>query len=122
MLNVSDLLAGTRDMVVDFGNGNELKLTYDPTQITANLLVDLSSDSDELCKILSELVVDWDLEDGEGKPFEPTHDNIANNMSLIVVNKIFEAIFSDAFPKATSTTSEDTTQAKARRVTRKVSR
>lgn len=121
MLNVSDLLAGTRDMVVDFGGGNELKLTYDPNQITANLLVDLSSDSDELCKILSELVIAWDLED-DGKPFEPTHENIANNMSLIVVNKIFEAVFNDAFPKAASTTSEDTTPAKVRRVTRKVSR
>ena len=118
MLNVSDLIEGSRDMTIDFGEGNELNLTYDPTVISSNMLMDLKSNSDELCQILSELIISWDLVSNDGGPFEPTHENLTN-MPLALVNKFFEEIFADAFPKAASTTSEDTTPPKVRRVTKK---
>ncbi len=118
MLNVSDLQLESRECVVELGLDMELKVTYDPNLITSNTLLDLTKDSDELCQIVSEILISWDLTDNEKKPYPITHDNLAN-MPLKFVNKIFEAIITDAFPKAESTTSEDSTKEKARRVTRK---
>lgn len=104
-------------MIVDFGNGNTLNVVYDPIVITSNMMLDLRNNSDELTKILSELIVRWDLTDNSGAPFDPTPENLANT-PLLVVNKIFESIFADAFPKAASTSSDDSTPATARRVTK----
>lgn len=113
-ISLTDLQVDNKTFDMELGAGKKLTITYDPNLITSNMLTDMNLGVAETCKILSELILDWDLVDDDKKPIKPTEE-FFNSLKIIVMNKILTAIFDDAFPKAESTQSSGITRRRGQR-------
>lgn len=113
MLTINDLVSENKPCTIQFGD-KSLVLQYDPNVITSNMLADMNLSTDEMCRILSELIVSWDLVGKEGEPIKPSFEFLAS-LNMVIVNKLMQAIFDSAFPKAESTQSSATTARRGRR-------
>lgn len=113
-ISLTDMQVENKTFEMDFGKGKTLNITYDPNLITSDMLTDMNMGVAETCKILSELILEWDLVDDEKKPVAPT-EAFFNSLKIIVMNKILTAIFDDAFPKAESTQSSGITRRRGQR-------
>lgn len=112
-LTLNDLVLESKTFDMEFGD-KVMSITYDPNQITSDAIADMGSSTDETCRVLSELILDWDLVDANANKVKPTFE-FFSGLKLAVVNKILQSVFDDAFPKAESTQSSATFRRKARR-------
>ncbi len=113
-LSLTDLQVSNKTFEMDFGGGKTLNITYDPNLITSDMLTDMNLGVAETCKILSELIIEWDLLDDDKKPILPT-EAFFTSLKIVVMNKILTALFDDAFPKAESTQSSGITRRRGQR-------
>lgn len=98
-LRLKDLQNNRKECNVVLDDGASMKVTYNPNKISTTNLNLAGEGLSALCCSLADIIVAWDLYDEEDKPMPVTEDNL-KLLNLIIVNKIFEAILTDAFPKA----------------------
>jgi hypothetical protein len=98
-LKIKDLQNGRKECLVAFEDGNTMKVIYNPNKISAFNLNMAGEGLDNLCEALSKIITSWDLIDENDKEMESNVDNL-KSLNLVLVNKIFETILADAFPKA----------------------
>lgn len=98
-LKIKDLQKGRKECVVSFDDGASMKVVYNPNRISAINLNAASEGLNSLCDSLAEILVSWDLYDEDDVLMPVTVENL-KSLNLMIVNKIFEAVLTDAFPKA----------------------
>lgn len=98
-LKIKDLQKGRKECTVSLEDGLSMKVTYNPNKISTMNLNAAGEGLNSLCESLSNIVTSWDLYDEEDKQMPVTLDNL-KSLNLMIINKIFEAILTDAFPKA----------------------
>ncbi len=97
-LRLKDLQTNRKECEVKLEDGQSMKVGYLPNSIsTANLNM-AGEGLNNLCESLANIVVSWDILDEDDKPLEVSLDNL-KKLNLVILNKIFESILSDAFPK-----------------------
>lgn len=96
---LKDLFTAKKEATINIFD-KQLKVTYDPNQITAEWVATSTRSIDELCEILPSLIVDWELSDESGK-VPITAETFKTKMRLAIVNRILSEIINDAFPKQT---------------------
>jgi hypothetical protein len=97
-LRIKDLQNGRKECTVQMDESSTLKVGYNPNKISAANLNMAGEGLNHLCESLAKIITSWDLYDEEDKMMEVTVENI-KSLNLLFVNKIFEAILTDAFPK-----------------------
>lgn len=87
----------TRDVAIDFGDGDVLNVTYNASKLTPRLESELSgaSDSEQMVDILLLLVTAWDLEDGEPSETVPLDKETLSGLPLLVLATAVRAIAQD---------------------------
>lgn len=97
-LRIKDLQNGRKECIVQIDETSSLKVGYNPNKISAVNLNMAGEGLNPLCESLSKIITSWDLYDEDDKMMEVTVENI-KSLNLLFVNKMFEAILTDAFPK-----------------------
>jgi hypothetical protein len=100
-LKLKDLYVNNKEAVIEFPAG-ELKITYNPNKITTKHLTTAATGLEELCDILLEFLVSWDLVDEANATMPLTKESL-QDLKVSILNEIFEGILADAFPKVKST-------------------
>lgn len=98
-LKIKDLQKGRKECVVNFDDGASMKVAYNPNKISTINLNAAGEGLNSLCDSLAEILVSWDLYDEDDVLMPVTVENL-KSLNLMIVNKIFEAVLTDAFPKA----------------------
>jgi hypothetical protein len=98
-MNLNDIAKQERELIIDEIPGEELKVVYKPLVITGRF----REEHPELDSYLADVLVDWDLYDGEEK-IELTAEAIDEQVPEVVQMLIFRAIEVDLNPKAWQTT------------------
>lgn len=85
-----------KDLSIDFGDGDVLELTYDPNFLTPNAEDELrdSKTSAELAKFLEGMLLDWDLTNEDGTPFDISYENLCT-LPVTVLGLVTTAIAED---------------------------
>jgi hypothetical protein len=104
-MKLADLKSATKTTVISFDVG-DLKVTYKPNAFTANLadqinaaMQDPAKQTDGMFRMVSEVLVDWDLEDDGGKII-PVDDikRLRDEVPMQVFGLIFQGIQQDQDP------------------------
>jgi hypothetical protein len=98
-LKVKDLQKSRKECVVNLEDGSSVKVAYNPNKISAVNLNAAGEGLNSLCESLSHILIAWDIYDEDDAIMPVTIDNL-KSLNLMIVNKIFEAVLTDSFPKA----------------------
>lgn len=98
-LRLKDLQNARKECTVTLEEGVSFKVIYNPNKISASMLNQAGEGLNNLCESLAKILVTWELLEEDEKPMEVTVDNL-KSLNLLIINKIFEAVLTDAFPKA----------------------
>ena len=102
-IKLTDLVAGKRSIVIDFGGDDQLHITYDPAQITAEnereeaQLRMRGLRINAIALSLSRMIVEWDLVDDKSKPL-PIEMETLEKLGYDVVSFIMRSINEDFHP------------------------
>jgi hypothetical protein len=86
-----------RTVTVDFGDGDELNVTYFADRLTPRIEADLSSatDSAQMVGILLLVVSEWDLLEDDGVTPVPLTEERLRDLPLIVLAQAIRAVSGD---------------------------
>lgn len=100
--NVGKRKAAIKTAVIPF-DGEEIKVQYRPSEWTPRVTVELqetegAAQTRYSMDLLSRLIVDWDVEGADGKPFPVSRESL-ESLDQPVINAITDGILEDMRPK-----------------------
>lgn len=90
-MKLTELKAKTRQLVIPF-ESDSLTISYRPAAITLKIAY-----SDDIAQVLNQVLVGWNLEDDEGRPY-PTTVEALKNLPIEFLARVIRAILEDAAP------------------------